>query len=142
MLLVETIAVAGYKRFEKRVPFIGRVEMTSLAHGMANSSSQESTKLTHHIRRRGSRGRSLSGTVGTPTGKTLLAEGTREVKVVVKRDLLFSLQTGNKTLLHPAEEEILFRGLEWARNDPSRCGPCVWTFVKKGVSLCLCDRPY
>jgi hypothetical protein len=31
--------------------------------------------------------------------------------------------------LHSDEGGILCKVLEWARNNPPRCGPCVWTSV-------------
>jgi hypothetical protein len=42
--------------------------------------------------------------------------------------------------LHPAEGEILCQVLEWARNNSSRCGPCVWTSVNS-VSFSLMRWP-
>jgi len=77
---------------------------------------------------------------GTRTVKALLAASAQEVKLrrtyVLKQDLISFFQIENKNFLHPAEGETLCQVLESARNNLSRCGPCVWISVNS-VSLSL-----
>jgi len=60
--------------------------------------------------------------------------GEVKTQFVLKQDLLsFFLsffQTENNKFLHSAEGEILRQVLEWARNNPSRCGPVRLDFCK------------
>jgi len=103
-------------------------EMKSLVYGTVQEIRPRSTREKNHTHREGVEVVFCPDGWNANTNGPSRGKGTGgEVKTqfVLKQDLLSFLQTENKKFLHSAETEILCQVLEWARNNPPRCGPPV-----------------